>query len=258
MRKAGLLVWQAHQIVREKIRPGITTSEIDRAIESLFKAHGATPLFLGFPGPTPFPAVTCISVNEAVVHGIPDDRVLESGDIVSVDTGCKVNGWCGDAAATYVVGSIDDQTRQLLATTQQSLHLAIELLGQCQLWSEIAGEMQKLVEDAGFSVVKEFVGHGIGRVMHEEPQVPNFVTDEFVKTGDFSLRPGLVLAIEPMVNMGNAEVEVLEDQWTQVTTDGKPSAHFEHTVALMPKGPFVLTGPPSDEEQLEFGVLLSP
>ena len=248
MRPAGLLVWRAHQLVREIVRPGVTTKEIDEAVDALYRQHGAVPLFQGVLGKTPFPSVTCISVNEAVVHGMPGDRQLCDGDIVSVDTGCKVNGWCGDSAWTYPVGNIDDATQRLLDVTEGSLNLAIENLDKCRFWSEVAHKVQAYVEQAGFSVVKEFVGHGIGREMHEQPQVPNFVNYEFLEKGDFRLRTGLVLAIEPMVNMGNDEVHVLGDGWTQVTTDKRPSAHFEHTVALTKDGPQLLTGPPAESE----------
>ena len=250
MRRAGLLVWKAHQTVSQMIQPGVQTDEIDAAVDALYRQHDAVALFQGVPGNVPFPAVTCISVNDAIVHGIPSSRKLHEGDIVSVDTGCKVNGWCGDAAATYRVGRVDRSTERLLQTTERSLNLAVELIGNRERWSEVAREMQSLIEGAGFSVVKELVGHGIGRQMHEEPQVPNFVNEEFLKSGDFSLRPGLVLAIEPMVNMGAAGIKVLPDQWTQVTEDGQPSAHFEHTVALTSDGPWVLTGPPEDTDEL--------
>jgi len=247
MRPAGLLVWQAHQLVRELVRPGVTTREIDGAVDALYREHEAVPLFQGVPGKTPFPSVTCISVNEAIVHGIPSDRQLCEGDIVSVDTGCKVHGWCGDSAWTYPVGNVDEQVQRLMEITEGSLNLAIEALGRRALWSEVAQDVQAYVEQADFSIVKDFVGHGIGREMHEDPQVPNYVSDEFLEGGDFELRPGLVLAIEPMVNMGGAEVLVLDDGWTQVAADGRPSAHFEHTVALTADGPIILTGPPDDD-----------
>ena len=249
MRSAGLLVWQAHQLIAETVRPGVTTQEIDEAVADLYREYNAVPLFQGVSGKTPFPAVTCISVNEAVVHGIPGSRQLCEGDIVSVDTGCKVNGWCGDSAWTYAVGKIDDMAQSLLDITQGSLILAIEQLGKCRYWSEVARQIQVDVEQAGFSVVKEFVGHGVGREMHEPPQVPNFVSDEFLDKGDFELRAGLVLAIEPMVNMGCGEVLVLDDGWTQVTADGGLSAHFEHTVALTDEGPLILTGSPNKGER---------
>ena len=250
MRKPGLLVWQAHRIAAEMVRPGITTGEIDAAIERLFDEHSAIPLFKGVHGKVPFPAVACISVNEAVVHGIPGDRVLKEGDIVSIDTGCKLDGWCGDAAATYPVGRVDHQAQRLLEITRGTLDLAIDLMGSRSRWSEVAHQIAKFVEGAGFAVVEKLVGHGIGRKMHEDPQVPNFANNEFLKKGDFSLKPGLVVAIEPMVNAGTKEVKILGDHWTQVTADGKYSAHFEHTVALTKDGPRLLTGPPQDGEEM--------
>jgi methionyl aminopeptidase len=249
MRKAGLVVWEAHQAVRELVRPGVTTAELDAAIDRVFVKHGAVPLFKGVPGVVPFPAVTCISVNEAVVHGIPGDRRLVAGDIVSVDTGCKLDGWCADSAWTHAVGEIDATKRQLLEVTEGALNIAIQLLPQKKKWSEVAAEMARHVREAGFSVVEDFVGHGIGRSLHEDPKVPNYASRETRET-DFELRPGLVLAIEPMVNVGVKEVKVLADHWTQVTVDGQPSAHFEHTIALTKDGPRILTGPPIPGEDL--------
>lgn len=251
MRRAGLVVWLAHQEAAKLVHPGASTAEIDAAVASVFQQFDATPLFLNFPGPVPFPAVTCISVNDEVVHGIPGPRILKPGDVVSIDTGCRVNGWCGDAALTHAVGEVAPRTRQLLDVTSGVLQLAIDLLGVAQRWSEIARRMDEMVIAAGFSSVRQFVGHGIGREMHEEPQVPNYVSDELLKE-DIAIRPGLVLAIEPMVNLGRADVECLDDQWTQVTQDGQPSAHFEHTVAVTRDGVRVLTAPPSTAEEFEF------
>jgi methionyl aminopeptidase len=248
MRQAGLLVWEAHQIARRLVRPGATTGEIDAAIEAFFQQHNAKPLFKGVKGEvTPFPAVTCISVNEEIVHGIPGPRVLKEGDIVSIDTGCKLNGWCGDAAVTHPVGQVTPQVQRLLDVTREVLFLAIELMAAKTRWSEVAREMELYVRRAGFSVVENFVGHGIGREMHEDPQVPNFVSKQLKKAGDFALKPGLVIAIEPMVNLGTKEVEGLSDHWTQVTKDRRPSAHFEHTVAVTAEGPQVLTAGPNGE-----------
>lgn len=241
MRPAGQLVARALRDVAAAVRAGVTTRQLDEIVERLFDEAGAIPLFKGYPGVVPFPSVSCISVNEEVVHGIPGGRVLQPGDIVSVDTGCKLNGWCGDAAVTHAVGDIDVGKRRLLDVTQHVLDLAINLLARKSLWSEVAREMQDYVEAAGFSVVDQFVGHGIGREMHELPQVPNFVSDELLQRKDFRLRTGLVLAIEPMVNQGAAAVELLGDHWTVVTVDRRPSAHFEHTVALTGDGPVRLT-----------------
>jgi methionyl aminopeptidase len=247
MRKAGLLVWQAHQVAAKMVRPGVTTAEIDAALEQFFAEHRAVPLFKGVPGPVPFPAVTCISINEEVVHGIPGPRKLVEGDIVSVDTGCKLNGWCGDAAATYMVGRVDPKIHRLVDVTREVLDLAIRRMAGSTRWTEVAGAMESHVKKAGFSVVEAFVGHGIGRDMHEDPQVPNFVSRQLRRGGDFPLRPGLVIAVEPMVNMGTKRVRTGSDQWTQVTADGQPSAHFEHTIAITAAGPVVLTAGPNGE-----------
>jgi methionyl aminopeptidase len=255
MRKAGLLVWEAHQRVAALVRPGVTTAELNEAVETFFALHGAEPLFKNFPHATPgcppFPAVTCISINHEVVHGIPGPRRLAEGDVVSIDTGCKLQGWCGDAAVTLPVGRIDAKKQRLLDVTRNVLELAIDLMGRKSRWREVAAEMERYVKDHGFSVVEDFVGHGIGRQMHEDPQVPNFVARRLPRgrrgSEDFRLTPGLVIAIEPMVNMGRKEVRCLADHWTQVTKDGLPSAHFEHTVAVTPSGPAVLTAGPSGE-----------
>jgi methionyl aminopeptidase len=250
MRKAGLLVWHAHRVAESVLRPGVTTAEIDAAVEEFFAKHNATPLFKGVPGRVPFPAVTCISINEEVVHGIPGPRQLVEGDIVSIDTGCKVDGWCGDAAVTYPVGEIDPDVRRLLDVTRGSLDLAVELIGKKVFWSEVAREMETYVKDHRFSVVEAFVGHGIGRQMHEDPQVPNFLSDQLRRGGDFRLQPGLVIAVEPMVNMGTKRVRVRSDHWTQVTADGRPSAHFEHTIAVTESGSLVLTSAPKEGEDI--------
>ncbi|MBW3599278.1 MAG: type I methionyl aminopeptidase [Planctomycetes bacterium] len=247
MRQAGLLVWEAHQLIKPMVRPGAVTGEIDAAVERFFQEHGAEPLFKGVPGPVPFPTVTCMSVNEEVVHGIPSRRILREGDIVGIDTGCKVNGWCGDSGWTYAVGQIAPEVQRLLDVTLETLNLAIRLMGVKRRWSEIAREMEAYVLDQGFSVVETMVGHGIGRSLHEDPQVPNFVNEAFLLDGDFDLRPGLVIAVEPMVNLGRKDVKVHRDKWTQVTADGKPSAHFEHTLALTKDGPLRLTAGPGEE-----------
>ncbi len=248
MRRAGLVVWEALHVAGQIIRPGISTGEINAAIERVFQQHQAIPLFkgvvLGVPGQQPFPAVCCTSINEEVVHGIPGPRQLQEGDILSLDTGCKLDGWCGDAAVTYPAGRIAPEVQRLVEVTKATLDLAICLMGQKKFWSQVAAEMAEFVRSHGFSVVEAFVGHGIGRHMHEEPQVPNFVSPVWRRSGDFPIRPGLVIAIEPMVNMGTKKVRPKPDHWTQVTADGKPSAHFEHTVAMTEWGPYVLTGPP--------------
>jgi methionyl aminopeptidase len=240
MREAGRLVAESHAIARERIRPGVTTAEINRAVEDFLAARNATPLFKGFPGETPFPAATCISVNHQIVHGIPGKYALQTGDIVSLDIGVKANGWCGDAAWTYAVGEVDAEKARLMAIGRYLLHRSIYFCGKKKMWSEVAGDMMSEAKRLGVSLVRKFVGHGIGREMHEPPQVPNF-TDSSMKSSDFALRPGLVLAIEPMVNAGSPNVKILGDKWTAVTADSRPSVHFEHTVGLTPEGPVLLT-----------------
>lgn len=252
MRQAGLAVWRAHNIVEEMIAPGVSTKEIDSAVEAHFDQLGATPLFKDYPhhekNKPKFPAVTCTSINEAVVHGIPNKAPLQEGDIVSIDTGCRLNGWCGDAARTYAVGKISDEAQQLLDVTLGTLELAIELMHNKSRWSQVAREMAAYVKDHGYSTVECFVGHGIGRNMHEDPQVPNFVSRSLRGRDDFRLEPGLVIAVEPMVNIGTKKVKMLRDHWTQITYDGKLSAHFEHTIAITDDGPIRLTEAPTPAE----------
>ncbi len=256
MRKAGLFVWHALQIAKGMIRPGVTTAEVDAQVERFYMDQGVVPLFKGVPGVVPFPAVTCISVNEEIVHGIPGSRTLTEGDIVGVDTGCKlldpgskVRGWCGDSAVTFSVGTISKDAQKLLDVTQQALQIAIDEIPRAKVWSEVARKMEKYVKGNGFSVVESLVGHGIGRQMHEAPQVPNYVSQEFIRSEDFKIKPGLVIAVEPMVNMGTNQIRVLGDHWTIVSKDLKFSAHFEHTLAVTSSGIRVLTGPPESEEE---------
>jgi methionyl aminopeptidase len=252
MRQAGLCVWQAHQLVRRIVVPGVTTAQIDAVVSEHFRRCGAQPLFKNYPhqnsGRPAFPAATCTSVNEEVVHGIPNNRPLPEGAIVSVDTGCRLNGWCGDAAVTYPVGRISPALQRLLDVTLATLDLAIELMHTKTRWSQVAREMAQFVRDNGFSTVECFVGHGIGRQMHEEPQVPNFFSRSLRGSGDFRIEPGLVIAVEPMVNMGTKRVKMHADHWTQSTLDRKASAHFEHTIAVTKDGPWLLTTAPSPEE----------
>ena len=247
MRQAGLLVWEAHQIVRSLVSPGVVTATIDHEVEKFFEGHNAEPLFKGYPGKRrPFPCVTCISVNEQVVHGLPSDRKLQRGDIVSVDTGCRIGGWCGDSAWTYRVGEVDPAAEKILDIGEGALDLAITQFGVAEKWSEVAAKISGFVHDQGFSIVESLVGHGVGREMHEAPQVPNFVNEKTLHE-DFPLRPGLVLAIEPMVNTGSNQVECLDDDWTISTVDSSLSVHFEHTVALTSDGPVRLTAAPGTE-----------
>ena len=205
---------------------------------------GAQPLFKGVRSPyarMPFPGVICASINEQVVHGIPSNQVtLKPGDILSIDFGARLRGYCGDAAVTVAVGEISVENRRLMDITKGTLDLAIRMAAPGVRWSKIAGEMQKMAESAGFSVVTEFVGHGIGTQMHEEPRVPNFVSDELL-ANDIVLAEGMILAVEPMINSGVSDVRTLKDGWTVVTADGKCSAHFEHTIAITGRGCEVLT-----------------
>ncbi len=236
MRQAGRLVARAHQIVRGLLRPGITTAEIDRHIEEFIRSHDAVPSFKGYRG---FPASTCISVNEELVHGIPGRRRLRHGDIVSVDIGVIYRGYHGDSAWTYAVGDIPAEARRLLETTEQALMAGIAQARAGKRLGDIGHAIQQVVEAAGFAVIREYVGHGIGREMHEPPQVPNY--GEPGK--GLVLRPGMTLAIEPMVSAGTWETRVLGDKWTVVSADGSLTAHFEHTVAITDDGPDILTLP---------------
>lgn len=234
MRTAGKLLRQVYNEVAKLISPGVTTADLDRKARALIEGAGARPAFLGYHG---FPGTLCTSVNDEIVHGIPSDRVLEEGDIVSVDCGLVLDGFYSDTATTFAVGEISDVAKQLLRVTEESLYKAIEKMTVGTRIGTVSHAVQEHAEKAGFSIVREYTGHGIGRAMHEAPQVPNFGKPD---TG-FRLQPGLVLAVEPMVNVGTWKTEVLEDDWTVVTQDGSLSAHFEHTIAITEDGPQVLT-----------------
>src|SRR5438105_3666548 len=246
MRETGKIVSEALRLCRSMIQPGVRTLEINQAVERLYAQYGAHPLFKGYPGRVPFPAVTCISLNEQVVHGIPGSRVIREGDLVKVDTACKLNGWCADAAITVIVGEVRPEWRRLVQVAEEVLQIAITEMARRKWWSEVALCMQQHAEAAGFSVVQQYVGHGIGRIMHENPQVPNYDNRRERRKYDFRLEEGLVLAVEPMVNMGRSDTEVLRDHWTVVTRDGMPSAHVEHTLALTRNGVYVVT---ADEDK---------
>lgn len=235
MREAGRVVVAAMRMCRDLVKPGVSTLEIDREVEALIREHGARPAFKGYRG---FPATVCVSVNEEVVHGIPAaHRRLVEGDIVGLDLGAIVEGYYADAAFTLPVGEVADETRRLLEVTRQSLDLAIAQCRPGKRLGDVSAAVQRHVEAAGFGVVRAFVGHGIGRELHEDPQVPNFGEPGKGPV----LRAGMVLAIEPMVTMGHWDVRVLADRWTAVTEDGSLAAHFEHTVAITEAGPDVLT-----------------
>jgi len=235
LRNSGHMVRQVLEETRRRVRPGVTTLDLERFVERRLRLLGATPAFKGYRG---YPCCLCASVNEEIVHGIPSGRrVLREGDIVSLDLGVILNGYYGDSALTVPVGEIAEPLKTLLRVTEESLELAIQKARAGNRLGDISATVQQHAEKNGFSVVREFVGHGIGREMHEEPQIPNFG-----KPGHGPLlKPGMVLAIEPMVNQGGNAVRVLADQWTAVTADGGYSAHFEHMVAVTSNGPDVLT-----------------
>src|SRR4051812_39668521 len=244
MRASGRVVNRALMRARELARVGMTTLELDRIVYDTYTSAGGQGLFRWYPTYEPgkgFPGNTCISVNDEVVHGIPGNRELKDGDVVSVDCGIRLGGYCGDSAITIPIGKPTPETQRLLRITEETLDLAIREIRPGRRWSDVAAKMQEHVEKNGMSCVREFVGHGIGQRMHEDPKVPNFVSDEFRKRGDFYLQPGMTLAVEPMVILGKPDVVVLDDGWTVVTKDGTPAAHSEHTIAVTATGSDVLT-----------------
>ena len=234
MRRAGRLVGHTLSVVTAAARPGVTLLHLDRLAERTIRAAGGVPSFLGYHG---FPATLCLSPNDWVVHGIPNGYVLQEGDILSIDCGAIVEGYHGDAAVTVPVGAVDEEARRLVATTERAMWAGIAQVRAGNRLSDIGHAVERVAGVPGYGVVREYVGHGIGTRMHEEPQVPNYG-----RPGrGLRLDVGLVLAIEPMLNEGGPETEVLDDGWTVVTRDGSRSAHFEHTVAVTPHGPEVLT-----------------
>ena len=237
MREAGRISSRALRLAGEAVEPGVTTAEIDRLVRQYIEKQGATPSFLGYGG---FPASACISVNNQVIHGIPSKKhVLKEGDIVSIDIGAYYNGYHGDNAWTFPCGEISKEAQALLDATRESLFEGIKMAKAGNRIGDIASAVQQYVEARNYSVVRDFVGHGVGAKVHEEPSVPNFGTPG----RGVRLLPGMTIAIEPMINAGTHEVRVLEDQWTTVTADGKISAHFEHSIAITPDGPQILTLP---------------
>jgi methionyl aminopeptidase len=241
MREAGRIVAEILAACRAAVRPGVTTGELDRIAADILKRHGATSNFKGYGVPVlpPFTGVICTSVNEQIVHGIPGKRRLKEGEIVSIDAGAIVEGWHADAAVTVPVGQVAAQAAQLISVTEEALRRAIAAAVVGKRLGDIGAAVQRFVESQGLSVVRNYVGHGIGRAMHEEPQVPNYGAPE----RGLQIKEGLCIAIEPMVNVGGPETRTLPDQWTVVTADGSLSAHFEHTLACTAAGPIVLTAP---------------
>jgi methionyl aminopeptidase len=237
MRRAGAVVAEMHERCIEAAVPGATTLDVDAVAREVLAQRGARSNFLGYHG---FPAVVCTSPNDVIVHGIPSaDVVLQEGDILSIDCGAIIEGWHADAAVTVPIGEVDDESARLMDVTRASLDAAIEQVVEGHRLGDVGAAVEGIAERAGFSVVREYVGHGIGTAMHEEPNVPNYGP----AGRGMKLKEGHVLAIEPMVNAGTAETEVLDDGWTVVTVDGRRSAHFEHTIAVTDHGPEVLTLP---------------
>ena len=237
MRRAGRVVAEMHEVCIRAAKPGATTLDVDAAAREVLQRRGARSNFLGYNG---FPAVVCTSPNDVIVHGIPSaDVVLEAGDILSIDCGAIIEGWHADAAVTVPVDEIDDESTRLIEVTRRSLEAAIDQVVEGHRLGDVGAAVEGIAEQAGFSVVREYVGHGIGTAMHEDPQVPNYGP----AGRGLKLKEGHVLAIEPMVNAGTAATRLLDDGWTVVTADGRRSAHFEHTIAVTDHGPEVLTVP---------------
>jgi len=244
LRRSGLLVYRILEDLKAMVAEGISTRDLEIAAEKMIADAGAKPAFKGYysqASGTKYPFVLCTSINDEVVHGMPSaKRKLKPGDIVSIDTGVQLNGYFGDSAVTVAVGEVNDSVKRLLKITEESLELAIDRVRAGNRLFDICGTVEKYVTSNGFSIVREFVGHGIGTSLHEEPQIPNYVD----RRGENPrLKPGMVLAIEPMVNAGKPETKVLSDKWTAVAKDGSYSAHFEHMVAVTENGPWVLSRP---------------
>jgi methionyl aminopeptidase len=244
MRASGMLVWRILDVLEKMVAPGVSTQQLEVAAEKMVKDAGAKAAFKGYYVPAAgkrYPCVLCTSINEEVVHGIPSaTRILKDGDVVKIDIGVQLDGYFGDSATTIPVGKILPETERLLRVTRESLDLAIEQMVAGRRLFDVCGAVQQHVEGNGYSVVREFVGHGIGTKLHEEPHVPNYIDS---KVSNPKLRPGMVFAIEPMVAAGRPETKVLSDRWTAVTTDGSRAAHYEHCVAVTENGPWVLTRP---------------
>jgi methionyl aminopeptidase len=239
MREAGRVNALALTAVREAIQPGVTTAELDAIAEEVIRKHDGVPVFKGYPGPYPYPATICASINDELVHGIPGKRKLKAGDIISVDCGTSLGGFIGDSAFTAGVGEISPQAQSLLQVTEESLYKGIEKMLPDLRAGDVSYAIQQHVESHGMYVTREYTGHGVGRQMHEGPQVPNYGTPG----RGLQLRPGMTIALEPMVLLGTARTRVLQDHWTVASADGSLTAHFEHSVAITEKGPLVLTLP---------------
>jgi methionyl aminopeptidase len=239
LREAGRINARALEAVRQLIRPGVTTAELDTAAEEVIRRHGAVPTFKGYPGPYPYPASICVSINEQLVHGIPGKRKLQAGDVVSIDCGSTFEGFVGDSAFTIGVGVVSPQAQRLIEITEQALYIGINKMRADNRVGDISAAIQEFVESSGFYVTREYTGHGVGREMHEGPQVPNYGT---AGRGQI-LRQGMTIALEPMVLVGTSQTRVLPDQWTVVSADGTLTAHWEHSVAITDGEALILTLP---------------
>ena len=242
MRQAGKITAAARALAGEMVAPGVTTQEIDKAVHRYIKSQGAVPSFLNYNG---FPASVCISVNDEVIHGIPGNRVLREGDIVSIDVGAYKNGFHGDCAATYACGQISDEARRLIEVTKQSFYEGLKFAREGYRLPDLSGAIQRYVESNGYTVVRDFVGHGIGAKLHESPEIPNFVDP---RVGRPRFLRGMTIAVEPMVNAGKAGIKVLPDGWTVKTADGRLSAHYENTILITDGEPEILTDPEAKAE----------
>lgn len=255
MREAGQVVARAHEAMREAVKPGVSTWELDQIAAQVFAQHGARPAFLGYPpgGKYPFPGTITASINSELVHGIPSkDRILQEGDIISLDTGCHYKGYVGDAAFTWAVGEVSEEAKRLLEVTEKALYIGIDAAQAGNDLSDIGKAIQTFVESHGFSVAREYTGHGVGKKMHEEPSVPNWwpspremrwLRKRNMSFRNAALKPGMTIALEPMVAVGSPETEELNDHWTVVMKDGGLSAHFEHSIAIVDNAPLILTLP---------------
>jgi methionyl aminopeptidase len=239
LREAGRINARALEAVRQLIRPGVTTAELDAAAEEVIRKHGAIPTFKGYPGAYPYPASICASINEQLVHGIPGKRKLQAGDVISIDCGSTFEGFVGDSAITVGVGEISPLAQRLIEVTEQALYVGIRKMRADNRVGDISAAIQEFVEKAGFYVTREYTGHGVGRQMHEGPQVPNYGTPG---RGQL-LRQGMTIALEPMVLIGTSQTRVLADQWTVVSADGSLTAHWEHSIAITDGEPLILTLP---------------
>ena len=239
LREAGRINARALDAVRQLIRPGVTTAELDAAAEEVIRKHGAVPTFKGYPGPYPYPASICVSINEQLVHGIPGKRKLQAGDVVSIDCGSTFEGFVGDSAFTIGVGEVSPQAQRLIEITEQALYIGIKQMRANNRVGDVSAAIQEFVESSGFNVTREYTGHGVGRQMHEGPQVPNY---GIAGRGQI-LRQGMTIALEPMVLVGTSQTRVLSDQWTVVSADGSLTAHWEHSVAITDGDAQILTLP---------------